>query len=224
MANLDNAIERKRISNEKISSMGIPICEGLTILEDEMKDDFRSLEEICKRAIACLISIQLACDINNGAKYNEAKDYCLNLLNSYGVYDYLISKEKRLFDGNYSNQDVLDVTWSYECYWSLVWALGLVDDDEYNPNTICDCERAIQLVSESKTLEDFINKCNLRDLDDILGMLDLYYRYHWACVEKRINPDTFIADLNPEVVYERRRGLEWLFSDEDDWFEISLDT
>ena len=56
-------------------------------------------------------------------------------------------------------------------------------------------------------------------------MLDLHYRFHWACVEKRINPDSInIADLNPEVVYERRRGLEWLFSDEDDWYEISLDT
>ena len=55
-------------------------------------------------------------------------------------------------------------------------------------------------------------------------MTDLYYRYHWACVEKSINPQTNIGDLNPEVVLERRKGLEWLISTKDDWNEISLDT
>ena len=55
-------------------------------------------------------------------------------------------------------------------------------------------------------------------------MLDLYYRYHWACVEKQVNPNTNIGLLNPGVVVERRRGLEWLFSEEDDWNKISLDT
>ena len=55
-------------------------------------------------------------------------------------------------------------------------------------------------------------------------MLDLYYRYHWACVEKRIKPDTIIGSLDGEVVWERRRGLEWLVSDMEDWNKISLDT
>lgn len=35
---------------------------------------------------------------------------------------------------------------------------------------------------------------------------------------------TSIGALNPEVVVERRRGLEWLFSEEEDWNDISLDT
>ena len=47
-------------------------------------------------------------------------------------------------------------------------------------------------------------------------MLDLYYRYHWAVVENSINPETSIANLNPSVVSERRRGLEWIISDKKD--------
>ena len=224
MNNSTNAIERKRKNNEKISEMGIPICKGLPILEDEMKNNFRSLDDICKRAISCIISVQLSCDINNGFDYQQSKKFCLNLLHVYNVQDCLIPKEKRIFDGKYSHQDILDITWSYECYWSLVWALGLIDNNEFIPNKICDCRKAVELVSKSINYEDFKNKCKLRDLDEILDALDLHYRYHWACVEKRINPDTYIADLNPEVVYERRRGLEWLFSNQDDWYDISLDT
>ena len=56
-----------------------------------------------------------------------------------------------------------------------------------------------------------------------LDMLDLYYRYHWACVEKRIKPETSIGNLNPSVVVERRE-LEWLISETQDWYDISLDT
>ena len=55
-------------------------------------------------------------------------------------------------------------------------------------------------------------------------MLDLYYRYNWATVEKQINENANIGSLNPEVVPERRRALEWLISDTYDWFDISLDT
>ena len=42
--------------------------------------------------------------------------------------------------------------------------------------------------------------------------------------EKRLRPETEIKDLNPDVLMERRRGLEWLISEESDWFDISMDT
>lgn len=218
------AIARKNRSNERIQKMQIPICEGLPIIEEELKNDLKSLDVICKRAIASLISIQLACDINQGNNYEEAREFFKPLLEKYNVENCLISKEAKLFDGSYEKQDVFDVAWTYESYWAIVWALGLIDDDISVPNKICDCNKAIKLVSETESYEDFKSKCKLRDVDEILDLLDLHYRYHWACVEKRIDPSTNIADLDPEVVYERRRGLEWLFSEEDDWFDISLDT
>ena len=61
-------------------------------------------------------------------------------------------------------------------------------------------------------------------LEELKDMTDYYYRAHWAVVENRLRPETAIGDLNEEVVMERRRGLDWLFAPEDDWFEISLDT
>ena len=220
----EGGIARRNKSNEIITKMGILTCKDLPILEDDMVNDLKDIDKMCKRAIASLLSIQLACDINEEYDYEKSKEMFSNLLKEFNVEDSLNLKEKKIFDGTYSKQDVLDVTWEYECYWSLLWALSLIDDEELKPNKICNCEKAITLVSKSKDYSDFKSKCKLRDPYEILDMLDLFYRYHWACVEKRINPDTNISDLNPEVVYERRRGLEWLFSEEDDWHEISLDT
>ena len=94
----------------------------------------------------------------------------------------------------------------------------------YDASDVCDCNYAIQLFKKSISYEDFKNKCNLRSVNEILDMLDLYYRYHWACVEKRIKPETSIGNLNPSVVVERRRGLEWIISKTQDWYDISLDT
>ena len=42
--------------------------------------------------------------------------------------------------------------------------------------------------------------------------------------EKRLRHETEIKDLNPDVLMERRRGLEWLISEESNWFDISMDT
>ena len=216
-------IERRNNSNKKIKKLGIACLETLPVIEDSTQVSLKDIDTICKRAIACLISTQLAIDISENNDYDSSKTFFLNMLKQYGVQDNLIEKEKRIFNGKYSKQDVIDVVWSYEAYWSLVWTLGLVENIDY-PNQICDCEKAIMLVSTCKTYDDFKCKCKIRDIEEILDMLDLYYRYDWAVTEKRINPDTLIADLNPDVVVERRKGLEWLIANEEDWDEISLDT
>lgn len=216
--------ERRKISNEKIKSMGIACHEMLPTIESSKDVKLKSLDEICKRAIAALISTQIACDINNN-NYEESLTYFSQKLEQYeGVKEVLNSKEKRIFDGTYTRQDAIDIDWEYETYWAIVWALGLIDDDISNAGSICDCQKAIYIVSKSKNLEDFKSKCKMRNIEEILDMLDLYYRYHWATTEKRINPDTPIGNLNSSVVVERRRGLEWLISDQEDWYDISLDT
>lgn len=213
---------RRERSNKKIKSMGIACFEQLPAIEESSQVKLRDIDDICRRAIACLISTQVACDIAND-NYEEAKIFFTEALERYGVGNCLNSKEKKIFDGTYTEQDVIDIDWEYETYWSLVWALGLIKDISDGGN-MCDCELAIKLVSKSNSYKDFKDKCKLRNIKEILDMLDLYYRYHWACVEKRLRPETPVANLNSSVVVERRRGLEWLISDEDDWFDISLDT
>ena len=215
--------ERRQISNAKIKKQGIACLEQLPCVEDSSQVQLKSQETICRRAAACLLAIQLACDIAENNDVGESREMCLKLLRDFGVEEELLDKEKRLFDGDFGQQDVIDVAWSYEAYWALVWALGLVRDISA-ADKICDCKKAITLVGCCSTLEEFRKSCRMRDVEEILDMLDLYYRYHWATTEKRIRPETPIGKLNPDVVMERRKGLEWLISPETDWNDISLDT
>lgn len=217
--------ERRTKNNEYIKKMKIACLESLPTIESSSDVKLKDLDTICKRAIASLLTVQLAYDIETNENYDESKALFSSLLKKYKVENELLKKEQKLFDNNYNMQDVIDIVWNYEAYWAIVWALGLIEDSDMKmPSNVCDCKKAITLVGDCKTYEEFKNKAKIRNVEEILDMLDLYYRYHWACVEKRIKPETNIASLNPEVVWERRKGLEWLISSLTDWDDISLDT
>lgn len=219
------SVDRRNRNNEFIKKMGIACYENLPLTEASSTVKIKDIDVISRRAIACLLSTQVACDILNKVDYEESKNMFYDLVKKFDVENDLLEVERKLFDNNYTEQDALNVSWTYECYWSLVWALGLISNDDIKiPSNLCDCNKAIMLVSTCKDLNDFKSKIKIRNVEEILDMLDLYYRYHWACVEKRINPETNIGPLNSEVVWERRKGLEWLISDEKDWDNISLDT
>ncbi|MBQ8965835.1 DUF4272 domain-containing protein [Ruminococcus sp.] len=217
--------ERKAENDKKIASLDITVNTHLPTVEGEDEVTLKSLDDICGRAVAALLVIQLALDCSRGG-YDESIEIISGALERYGVKGYLNAAEKQVFDNNYPEQALPAVVWEYECYWSLVWALGLIGDDELEAVAeICNCEKAINLVVSCEDMAAFREKCTLRSKSEILDKLDFFYRLHWACVENRVNSGgASIGYMNEEVVMERRRGLEWLVSEEADWFDISLDT
>jgi hypothetical protein len=214
--------ERKERSEKILAVKGIGINPGLPMTEAASGVKLKSPDEICRRAIAALLSTQIGIELSEGKTENV--QMFLDLMKHFGAEDALNAKEKRVCGGRADAQDITDVVWEYECYWSLLWALGIIDDIS-DASQICDCTAAIRAVSQCGDFDDFMSRCSLRSTDEILDMLDLYYRYHWAVVHhEHIDPSCPVGDLNGEVVFERRRGLEWLISGEEDWYDISLDT
>lgn len=212
--------ERREKNNELLSKNNIVTNKNLLCLHNDEQAKTKSLDEMCRRAVASLIVIQIACDINNG-NYEESKEFFVPMLKKYNVLDCLNSKEKRIIDGTYSKQDAIDIDWEYEAFWALVWYLGLVSDIS-DASKLCDCPTAISFIRTSNSLEDFKSKCNPRSMKELLDMQDLYYRYHWAINEKRVNPNANIGNINLSNVIERRRALEWILSDKYDWYEIEM--
>lgn len=221
--NSDPLVRRER-NNKFIKSKGINCFNELPVISSSSEVKLKDIDTICRRVIACIISIQLSCDLRNPDVDNAySLNICEELLNKYGVSGDLLDIEKRLYNNTYTEQDLYDMDWAYETYWAVIWALGLVNDIK-EPNSICNCEEAIRVLFSCDTYEEFKSKVKLRDIEDILDMLDLYYRYHWACVEKRVNGKGDIGFLEPAVVAERRKGLEWLISSFKDWNDIPLHT
>ena len=66
-------IERRNNSNKKIKQLGIACLETLPVIEDSSQARLKDIDTICKRAIACLISTQLAIDISENNDYDSSK-------------------------------------------------------------------------------------------------------------------------------------------------------
>ena len=82
----------------------------------------RPVDEIIKRAVASLIVIQVACDINYDQFSEESMAKAIFLLDNFGVKDALNSKEERIMNLCYTKQDCVDMDWAYETNWALLWA------------------------------------------------------------------------------------------------------
>lgn len=212
--------KRREKNNKILSKKKITIADKMMTRWEDSKIILKDKESICKRAIACFFVIQIACDIGND-NYAEGLNYFKPMIEKFGVMDQLNSKEKRIIDGTYSMQDVIDMDWAYESYWSLCWYLGLVKDIS-DASEVCDCQKAIDFIMNCKTIEEFSKKCKLRNKEDVLDMLDLYFRYNWAINDVKVNPESSIGNLNPSIVIERRRGLEWIITDVEDWYDIDM--
>lgn len=222
----DKNKQRRIKNNEYLKQNNIATNDNLLCDKDETSIKLKSIDDMCKRAIASLITIQVACDINNGQdikseEYKENFDLVKSLYKKFGVEDSLNPKEKRIIDATYSEQDVYDMDWEYETYWALCWCLGLVDDIK-DGSSLCDCGQAIDFVVKSSSFDDFKSKCKIRSIEEILDMYDLYLRYNWAINNKYVDPNTATGNLNASNVIERRRALEWVISDVNDWYDLQL--
>ena len=215
--------QRKQISILKLEQKSIPLIQHLPIIESADEASLRSIVEIAKRAITCLLVIQIACDRANDQYDDETQKFMHDLLNKYKVTDELTSKEKAILDGEASSQDVINMIWKYESYWVLLWALGIVEELEYPDKTI-DCDFAIEAVSSCASFQEFLGKTKLRDIEQILDEADLIYRYDWACVNARLKQHNPPANLNSSVVLERHGALNWLIQQDGDWDHPDVNT
>ena len=211
---------RREKNNRIVGGKGIAFEDrAMTRWEDE-RITVRDTLSVCKRMMTCFLVTQIACDIGNG-NYQEGLDYFAPKLESNGLMDCLNSKEKRIVDGTYSMQDAIDMDWAYEDFWALCWCLGFVEDIS-DAGNVCDCDKAIKLMQSCDSVQKLVEKSKPRSKAEILDMLDLYYRYHWAINEAKVHPETPLGDLDHSTVLERRRGLEWIVSDVEDWYDLTL--
>lgn len=217
--------QRKARSLAILKTHNIPFLDDLPAISPAQDVRVRSAEDIARRAIACLIAIQAACDRHNDNYTVENAQHCMALLEKYRIGRELTPKEVTILNNQGSAQDVINMVWKYEAYWTLLWALGIVETLDY-PDHIIDCDFAIQAVAAHDNFAGFMASTRLRSIDDILDEADLIYRYDWACVDARIHHRDMPGGLDSSVVLERHRGLNWLIDidGDDDWDTVSVNT
>ena len=117
------------------------------------------------------------------------------------------------------HQTSVDISWREEALWALMWSIALVDD--LPPEELCDrgpfYERLAPDLDPSQGRTDVA----LRPLAELAAMLDFYYCLHWHARNAQYHGRMWDSDIEPGVVLERRRALEWLFQDVP-WEDVDL--
>lgn len=217
---------RKERSIELLRAHNVPYIAHLPVIETSDTVRIRTADEIANRAVACLLTVQVACDAAGGRTgLKKSRKFFGEKLAEFGVEGFLTRKERRIFNDKCTAQEFCNMTWKYEAYWVLLWALGIVEKLDY-PSEVCDCEVAINAVSDCSGMDEFMAKVRLRSISEILDEADLIFRYDWACVDARIHGDEAPAGLNPDVVFERHCGLNWLIDTvgAQDWDNVATNT
>lgn len=217
--------QRKNNTIAYLKERAIPYTASLPQLPPIEDCQFKTQEDIARRAVALLIVIQFACDVAQGGNVEESRDFFIDMLRTYKVENYLTGNERDFLQASEPDvQEAINISWQYEAYWTLIWALGFVEGLDF-PDEVCDCEYAIQVVSNCETFEQFYLQAVMRSQEEILDEADKIYRYHWACVDSRIQERSAPVGMNESIVMERRRGLFWMIGHRNDgWDNMSMDT
>ncbi len=217
------AFARKLRSIEVLKEEGIPYIDELPVIVSSHNVHNRTVDEIARRAIALCISANYAIDvanISNKRELKNSKKFFTKLLDNFKVKSYLSPNEKKLFDGNDQNL-AIQISWQFESLVILFWALHLIEEIPAT-NELINPKLISSILSEVDNYVKFINKCHLRDIHEILDLADLTYRYDWYCVEASLTEEEH-DKLNPEIILERHRALNWLITNEN-WDEVDTST
>ena len=210
-------IERKRRSEAILLKEDVPFIDHLPVVESEEDIQLRSLEQVAWRAMALNVVAARAEGLGR-ARF-------LSIVEQYDLKSAFTPDEQQfVFDDEPSEHARIQFVWRYEAYWTLLWALSYIDELG-RPAHNCNVELAVQLLVDRSPAQ-FIKESTLRTANEILDATDLIYRYHWACVDARLNGRTAPAGLDEGVVMERHHALNWLtgYMDNEDWDDVSTDT
>ena len=214
---LDSSLERKRITEAYLNTLGIPINPHLPSIEGENKVRLREPKEVAKRAAVLYALVAVA----HGVDRRRTSEW----LRKEGLWESVSPKEKEFFDSEKpSDQNRIDVSWRAESLWALLWAMGKIEKLDL-PNAECDTQLIQDVMPEPETMvAHFVNQATLRPPSEILDAMDLTYRIDWAVVDARMNRREAPGGVNPGIVYERHYALNWLTWYADGWDDITTDT
>jgi hypothetical protein len=209
-------LNRRKQSGETIRALGLPVLDGLPVLEDEDDAETRSVPATVRRLLCVLI-----CAVK--AESEDDEELTRSLIAQYRIGEWF-SPEERAYVAKCPATDAerAKFGWRYECAHVLAWWLGYLD--ELPPaNTQADPGAIVRAVKD-RGVDELIALAKPRPLSVLLDAVDLTYRLHWAAIELRLKGRTHAA-VNEEIIMERHYALNWLICYQDaEWDDVPTDT
>lgn len=228
-----NAILRKERSEKFLNKQNIKINPHLPVIEDENEAKLKSPEQTVKRAVTALFATQIAMDVlNPQADVKESAVFFGEMLARLGLSDEPTPEEKMFFALVNDNAPkpaekfASDMAWRIEMVVPLLWACGIISEDLAYPDKVSEYIEAARMIASCDNFDELMMKVNMRNPSKILDKADLLFRMDWACVDARLKGEIPSGNLNPDVVVEQHKGINWLIGafDAEEWDKVKPHT
>lgn len=228
-----SAILRKERSEKFLNKKNIKINPHLPVIEDETEAKIKSPEETVKRAVTALFATQIAMDLlNPQSDVKESAAFFGEMLERLGLSGEPTTEEKMFFALVNANAPqptekfASDMAWRIEMVIPLLWACGIISEDLSYPDKMSEYIEQARVIAACDNFDELMQKVNMRNPSKILDKADLLFRMDWACVDARLRGEIPSGNLNPDVVVEQHKGLNWLIGafDAENWDKVKPHT
>lgn len=184
---------------------------------EEAEDEIRPAEDIARRALTLAAVVSCA--------YGASKPAVVDWLKKEDLWGEATPLERVFLESESDEKTRCGFTWRIEALVPLLWAIGKIDTMPGITGQ-CDTEplkRAVVWPPEST--EAYILAAELRDEAEISREYEAVYQAHWKVRDARLNGKRVPRKLDPEVIYERHYGFNWLMGYmKQPWDDITTDT
>ncbi|HEY4240576.1 MAG TPA: DUF4272 domain-containing protein [Kofleriaceae bacterium] len=214
-----DAIARRTTSTAQLAERGIVVMPELPPRVSEVEVELREPRHVAARILALFVCAVRAESLATGDPIPGDELRARLPL----AFPALSPKEAAfLASASPAGQEIIDHAWGYEAIAPLAWSLGVIDRIPF-PATIVDARKVAETMLALKG-DEFLASARLRPTAELLDLLDVTYRVHWAATEARVKQRA-LPGVEAGVVAERHRALNWLtrFGDVD-WDDVGTHT
>jgi hypothetical protein len=215
-----SARERKARTEAMLAQRQLKPANSLPPVIAESEVTLRTGAEVAERIMALFaVAVRAESVTSNSPMASD------EILQRLGLADDALSAAERTFihDRNPTPTQTAQFGWCYECAWTLAWAVAVMDRLPF-PGAICDVEMLAQQLLKLGA-PGLAAAAALQPAPALLDALDLHQRLHWIVRQARVDGQAPVAGLEPGVIEERHRALNWLVRFEDaSWDEVDTPT
>lgn len=206
---------RRERSLATAKDLGYLVNEALPLIDEDSLA--KSLGEVVNRV--CALNVAVA----HSFGFSAQKSF--EWLEKHNVIDHLTDDELDFLKSREKGTKRMESQQDQvEGLWTLTWALGIHSEFDFSTELPDSLVSMLPDLKSGEAPTPRYERRKFRELDEILGALDLGYCLHWALREEfRQRGSLRERSVPPYVIIERRRALEWLVGD-CDWDSVILDT
>ena len=206
----------RKESKKKVKKLGYIYNPNLPLLE---------VNEFKIKNIDSIVSRILILEGLGAVSYGFDRDITYSWLEKENLVNDMFENEKKfIMENNKESDDILLYKTQIEAAYALCWSISIAHELDFG----CSCPNnfitLLPNLKEKESSSKFREKAHLISKNEIIKALDLAYCLHWAIVEARVNNKNNKTNVEPYVIIERRRALEWILSYDSDWYDVNLDT